>query len=347
MAQFFNSLIGYRRSDQATGVPHDAAQTSFPLARRFALLRQHGSFTLAYSAAVQKGLDYFGNEHGFIAYKAVGRSALSLADPVAPLEHRRELIGQFVEAKPDVSFWQVSRPTAEILSSMGFAVNEMGTDSRLDLESYKRKSLRHDFNRVVRDGYVTRECSAASIGIDIIKAVSDRWRQTRTFKDREVAFLNRPIVLDDEPDVRKFFTFDRDGTLVAFAFYDPVYQDGEVTGYSTSFKRWVPEADSKIGNAILQSAIETFRAEGRKWLLLGLSPMADVEDKEFRHDRFVSGGFRRAFRSKLYNRFVYPLQGHAAHKRDYKGVAEQTYCAFNTRIALPHVIKMLRACYRS
>ena len=272
VAQFFNSLIGYGRAGRASDIPQDAAQASFPLARRFDFLRQHGNFTLAYSAAVQKGLDYFGNEHGFIAYKAVGRSALALADPVAPLEHRRELIRQFVEAKSDVSFWQVSRPTAEILSSMGFAVNEMGTDSRLDLTNYKRKSLRHDFNRAAKDGYVTKESTAASVGIDAIRTVSDRWRQTRTFKEREVAFLNRPVVLDDEPDVRKFFTFDRDGTLVAFAFYDPVYQDGEVIGYSTSFKRWVPEADSKICNAILHSAIETFRAEGRKRLLLGLSP---------------------------------------------------------------------------
>ena len=170
MAQIFGSLIGYRRGDEATDV---AAQASFPFARRLDLLRQHGNFTLAYSAAVQKGLDYFGNEHGFIAYKAVGRSALSLADPVAPLEHRRELIGQFVEAKSDASFWQVSRPTAEILSSMGFAVNEMGTDSRLDLTNYKRKSLRHDFNRAVRDGYVTKESTAASVGIEAIRAVSD------------------------------------------------------------------------------------------------------------------------------------------------------------------------------
>jgi lysylphosphatidylglycerol synthetase-like protein (DUF2156 family) len=346
MAQFSDSLTGDGRAD-TTDVSETAAQTSFPFARRLALLRQHGNFTLAYSAAVQNGLEYFGNEHGFIAYKSLGRSALALADPVSPPEHRRELIRQWVEAKSSVSFWQVSRPTAEILAAMGFAVNEMGTDNRIDLTSYKRKSLRHDFNRAIRDGYVTKECSAASLGIEAIKTVSDRWRQTRTFKEREVAFLNRPIVLEDEPDVRKFFTFDRDGTLVAFAFYDPVYQDGEAIGYSTSFKRWVPEADSKIGNAILQSAIEAFRAEGRKWLLLGLSPMADVEDKEFRHDRFVSGAFRHAFRSKLYNRYVYPLQGHAAHKRDYKGVAEQTYCAFNSRFALPCVIKMLRACYRS
>ena len=44
-----------------------AAPTGVSLERRLSFLRQHGNFTLAYSAAVQKGLEYFGNERGFIA----------------------------------------------------------------------------------------------------------------------------------------------------------------------------------------------------------------------------------------------------------------------------------------
>jgi lysylphosphatidylglycerol synthetase-like protein (DUF2156 family) len=322
-----------------------AAPTSVSLERRFSFLRQHGNFTLAYSAAVQKGLEYFGNERGFIAYKMVGGTALVLADPVAAVENRAELIRDFMKAKRNVSFWQVSRTTAEILSSMGFMVNEMGTDIRLDLPNYKRKSLRHDFNRSIKDGYVTKESTVAEVGLEAVREVSERWRETRTFKDREVAFLNRPVVLEDEPDVRQFFTFDRDGKLVAFSFYDPIYEDGQVVGYSTSFKRRIPECDSKICNAILHFAIETFRAEGRKSLYLGLSPMADIEDKEFRANTLLSRAFSGAFASKLYNRYVYPLQGHASHKRDYKGTAAQTYCAFKTGFALAHLFKMTHACY--
>src|SRR5262245_17161766 len=322
-----------------------AAPATVSPERRFSFLRQHGNFTLAYSAAVQNGLEYFGNERGFIAYKMVGGTALVLADPVAAVENRRELIRDFMKAKSKVSFWQVTRATAEILSSMGFMVNEMGTDIRLDLPNYKRKSLRHDFNRSVKDGYVTREGTVAEVGLEAVREVSERWRETRTFKDREVAFLNRPIVLEDEPDVRKFFTFDPTGRLVAFSFYDPIYQDGQVVGYSTSFKRRIPEADSKICNAILHFAIETFRAEGRQSLYLGLSPMADIADQEFRPNRLLSAAFRHAFASKAYNRYIYPLQGHASHKRDYKGVAEQTYCAFKTGFALAHLFKMTHACY--
>jgi phosphatidylglycerol lysyltransferase len=311
---------------------------------RLALVRQHGTFTLAYSAAFQNGLEYFGSSDGFIAYKMVGGTAFALADPVTAPERREELVRQFIRSHPDVCFCQVSRPTAELLAAMGFKVNEMGTETRIDLTNYKRKSMRKALKRVTGDGHVIRESSSDAVGIDEIKSVSERWRQTRTYKDKEVAFVNRPIVHEDEIDVRKFFAFDRDGNLVAFAFYDPIYRDGEVVGYSTSFKRRLPEADPFICGAILQVALDKFRAEGRNTLLLGLSPMADIEDKEFRHDSWLSRGFRHAFRCPLFNRFVYPLQGHAAHKREYRGTSEQTYFAFNKFFALPRVLKLLRAC---
>jgi lysylphosphatidylglycerol synthetase-like protein (DUF2156 family) len=197
---------------------------------------------------------------------------------------------------------------------------------------------------VTINGYVIKEASSTSIGIDKIEAVSNGWRQTRTYKDREVGFLNRPIVLGDEVDVRKFFAFDPAGNLLAFSFYDPIYRDGRVIGYSTSFKRRLPEADPLICYAILQFAIDAFRQEGRNLLFLGLSPMADIDDKEFRHSVFLSAGFGHAFVCPLFNRFIYPLQGHALHKRQFRGSAEQTYFAFNRRLALPRVIKLLRAC---
>jgi lysylphosphatidylglycerol synthetase-like protein (DUF2156 family) len=320
------------------------AQSSLSFGDRLALLRRHGSFTLAYSAAVQDGLEYFADDHGFLAYKMVGGTALALADPVAPPEHCEGLIRAFVQAKSDVCFCQASRSTAELLAGLGFKVNEMGTETRIELADHKRKSLRKALKRATNIGYVIKEISSASIGIDKIEAVSDGWRQTRTYKDREVGFVNRPIVLGDEADVRKFYAFNGDGDLVAFSFYDPIYQDGQVVAYSTSFKRRLPDSDPFICSAILQSAIDAFREEGRKWLFLGLSPMADIEDKEFRHSAFLSASFGHAFVCPLINRFFYPLQGHAAHKREFRGSAEQTYFAFNRGLALPRMLKLLRAC---
>jgi lysylphosphatidylglycerol synthetase-like protein (DUF2156 family) len=163
-------------------------------------------------------------------------------------------------------------------------------------------------------------------------------------KNREMTFLTRPAILDDEVDVRKFFTFDHKGSLQAFAFFDPIYKAGEVVGYLSSAKRRLPEADSLVGYAILRQAIRTFQAEGKVILSLGLSPLCGIEDRELSSSRLVSFGFRAVYRSRLFNELIYPLQGFAAHKGSFCGSAEQTYCAFKRGLALSQLVKMPRAC---
>src|ERR1700681_2946927 len=325
------------------------AMSAVPVDLRIPLLRQYGTFTQAYSATFQPALIHFGDAHGFQAYRMVGRTAFALADPITAPENRRDLLARFVAKCDDVCFVQASRPTAEILASLGFMVNEMGTETRIDLgafrfEGRKQRTFRRAINRIGGSGYVTRECSAAELGETIIKAVSDRWRRTRPIGHREVAFMTRPIVHIDEIDVRKFFSFDATGKLVAFGFFDPIYDRGRVVGYLDAFRRRLPEADPLINYAITRHAIETFQSEGRKWLFLGLSPFADIEDKEFQKNWLVRRAFRFIYENTLYNRFFYAVKGLAAHKREYGGVTEQTYFAFNTLPALPRLIKVLRAC---
>jgi lysylphosphatidylglycerol synthetase-like protein (DUF2156 family) len=332
------------RGDVRRSASRVARQSTLSFDRRLSLLRQYGTFTNSYSAAFQDGLEYFGNDQGFLAYRMVGGTALVLADPLVSPENREGLIREFLQAKSDVCFCQVSPPVASLLASMGFTVNEMGTESWIELAGYKMRNLRRALKRMTENGYVIKECTSASVGTEKIASASERWRNTRTYKSREVCFLNRPIVLGDEVDVRKFFAFDRDGDLVAFSFFDPVYQDGQVASYVAAFKRRLPEVDPLMCSAIMQFAIDAFQREKRKSLYFGLSPLADIEDKDFRHSAFLSLNFRHAFQCPLFNRFVYPLLGHATHKRRYGGTAEQTYFAFNTGWALPRMCKLLKAC---
>ncbi len=176
---------------------------------------------------------------------------------------------------------------------------------------------------MVKGGFVTRECSLAEVGIDKVKAVSDAWRQTREPPREEVAFLNRPLVLAEEPDVRRFFTFDSDGKLVAFGFFDPVYEGGKLVGYTSQHNRHLPEADAMVHFAIKRVAIEIFQKEGLKVLHLGLSPFADVlKEQEFKANRnwTTSYYFDRAYKSWVFNRFIYANQGLETHKRVYRGV---------------------------
>ena len=323
-----------------------------PLDIRRSLLRQHGNFALAYSVTFQPGLEHFGDEAGFLSYRTVGSTALVLSNPVAATDKRTALINRFVEEKGDVCFWQISRPVAEILAGLGFSINEMGTESHINLANYNfagpapaKRNLRRAYNRMLDCGYTTCECPVASLNLQELEAVSVKWRRTRLVKNRETMFLVRPVVLEDEPDVRKFFTFDRDGQLKAFAFFDPVYEGGEVVGYLCSTRRRLPEADSLVGYAQMRHAMESFQQEGKRYLFLGLSPLANIEDKEFTYNWLVRCSFRFVYANALFNRFLYPLQQLTKHKGAFAGTAAQSYYAFNRHPSLPRLIKVLSASY--
>jgi lysylphosphatidylglycerol synthetase-like protein (DUF2156 family) len=316
---------------------------------RLQALRKYGNFALAYSATFQPGLDFFGSEEGFLAYKQVGSTAFVLSNPLAPIDRCEDLIRRFVSERRDVCFWQASRHVAEIVEKIGFRVNEMGTETRLELDSYgfdgpRKRNFRRALNRSACCSYTIAERSVSSLDRKELRAVSERWRQTRGVKSREMTFLTRPAVLDDEVDVRKFFAFAPNGSLQAFAFFDPIYAGGEVVGYLCSAKRRLPEADALVGYAILHHAIRAFQDERRAILSLGLSPLCGIEDKDLSSSRLMSFAFRAVYRSRLFNELVYPLQGFAAHKSAFCGSAEQTYCAFKRGLALSQLVKMPRAC---
>jgi lysylphosphatidylglycerol synthetase-like protein (DUF2156 family) len=236
-----------------------------PEGTRRALLHQHGNFALAYSAAFQPGLSYFGDRDGFLSYKMVGRTAFVLSNPLADAVRCQTLLEQFIATKKDVCFAQVSRPIAEILSRLGFYVNEMGIETSLDLGTFdfrgpSKRNFRTAVRRFEAGGYTARESSIAAIDLDHSHAVSEQWRRTRTTKRHELAFLVRPVVLADETDVRKFFIFEPSGKPVAFAFFDPLYEKGALTGYLSSTRRRLPDIEPLAGYYLLHSAIEKFKA---------------------------------------------------------------------------------------
>lgn len=344
------TTVGFAPTSLTTGRERTRSQTTVAPAVRIALLRQHGTHSQAFSATFQAGLEHFGDERGFLAYKTVGGTALVMSDPIAAPGNIPDLISRFLQQHPDACFWYLSPAVAKVLAARGFYVNSMGYDTSIDLTTYdfngpKKKPLREGYNRMVKRGYVTRECTLAEVGIDKIKALSEAWRLTRPIRFKEVCFLNRPLVVAEEPDVRRFFTFDRSGKLVAFGFFEPVYEGGKVVGYTSQHNRHLPEADCMVHFAIKRVAIETFQKEGLKVLHLGLAPFADVlEDEELKASRhwLTALFFNFAYKNSLVNRFVYSNKGIEAHRRVYRGVQRQNYYAFKGPAW--RVVKGLRAC---
>jgi lysylphosphatidylglycerol synthetase-like protein (DUF2156 family) len=126
-------------------------------------------------------------------------------------------------------------PAGEHPRATRVLVNELGLETWLDLTSYgfegqRKRNLRKATRRIAKLGYVIRECPLTALDINEVKAVSAAWRRTRTYRNREVGFLNGPISFEDDPDVCRFFAFDSDGRMMAFCICDPMYEAGTIVG---------------------------------------------------------------------------------------------------------------------
>lgn len=313
----------------------ESSDSAIDLEKRLHLFRQHGDFSIAYSTAVQPCLEYFGDEHGYIAFRKRWGCVFVLGDVVAPESTRASLLDQFLKQHPRASFCQVQHSTATLLAERGYYVNEIGIDTTIQLQEYtfagkSKEWLRYAANWTDRRDYriVESEFESAPSLTDEVELVSEAWRKTRTVKRKEVRFLNRPIVMQDESDVRKFFFYAPDGQqLLAFVFLDPIYLHGERIGYVTSIKRRHPDAPIYAEQALMKRIIETLQAEGVQQLKLGLSPLAQIEDKTFRKSWLLHKWFRYSFSAGWVNRYFYHLAGHAAYKQRFRGEEEKLYMA--------------------
>lgn len=327
----------------------DQIETSVTREQRWDLMTRHGDFSLAYSTAVQPRLNYVGDERGYIAYRSRWAMAFALGDLVAPAAHQPALLREFLNTQKRVSFCQVTRGTAQLLADAGFFVNEMGVDTTLDLQDYDFKGkekewLRYAANWSTRRGYRIEEASFEEVSPSRVESVSEAWRKTRTVKRKEVRFLNRPIVMQDEPDVRKFFFVSPENEVLAFIFLDPLYRGGEKVGYVTAIKRRHPDAPQYAEQAIMKSIIERLQEEGVAELKLGLSPMAWIEDDEFTSSAWTRWLFQSTFQSRWVNRYFYNVVGHADYKRRFRGREEKLYFATPTRMTTMRMLSLIGLC---
>jgi lysylphosphatidylglycerol synthetase-like protein (DUF2156 family) len=317
--------------------------------QRLDLVAEHGDFSLAYTTAVQKGLKYFGDERGYIAFDNRLGYTFVLGDPVAAPSEREPLIRRFLAAHRRVAFCQISQATALIVQRCKFYLNEMGVDSILTLPGYDfrgqdKKWLRTAEAWTSRRGYITREESTHRVGVEQIQSVSLAWRATRTVKKKEVRFLNRPFSASEEPGTRRFYFFDSNQRLLAFVFFDPLHRDGRLIGYVACSKRRHPDAPAYAEQAILKHAIEVFQREGCEELRLGLSPLAGIDDRDFRSSWFVRQLFQCAFNSNMINRLFYNVQGHAEYKRRYRGREDKVYFATQSLLNPVQMAAFIKVC---
>ncbi len=320
---------------------------------RIEKLQQHGYGSLAYSS-LQKGLQYFMHPQlGYIAYTPLRdgpNSVCVLADPICSKENLKALIEEFMKEKSDPIFLHISHDTGKVLNDMGFAVNELGVETVIEIQKFntvgnKKQQLRNARNGAKKDNLTVAEIEAVDDAmLKSFKKISDGWMKEKVISDNEMQFIVRPVVFVDEIDVRKFVAI-KDNEVVGFVIFDPMYENGKVVGYMANHLRTNLERTYSVVDFIILEAIEKFKQEGKRDLSLGLSPLAKVDDsQEFKHSKLLKAHFKYAFERA---NFLYNFKNLARHKLKYRpeldgAREEKVYCAMKTRFFLIRLYDVYR-----
>lgn len=307
-------------------------------------LRQHGREAISY-ATMQEGMEYFVDECGYIAFVTAEHPVLArrprrivLCDPVCARADYPRIIGRFLADNPRALFTVISEECAAVLRTMGFKANSIGYETELPIQTYNTKGdwkeldlIRRARNEARREGITIREeLAVENIDRAQFDAVTASWIASKKVNDREIWLFARKPVYGPEPDVRKFVAFDRSGRVAGFAFYDPIYRDGRVVGYSGNTSRCDEQRYARLTTAVHMVAIEQFKTEGKEVLNLCLAPFCKLELGRFNDDPFMKGFFQLSAR---YGNDIYNFSGLAFHRSKYRGTEKAIYYASNNPLA--------------
>jgi lysylphosphatidylglycerol synthetase-like protein (DUF2156 family) len=305
-------------------------------------LKQYGRESLSY-ATLQDGMEYFIHDKGYIAYTSVRHPVFAprgrwmvLSDPICAREDLSTVIDEFVKVRPRAAFVVISEHCGEVLRERGFKVNCLGYESELPIQTYRTGGNWKDLdlikrarNEVKREGIVIKEEPTDRVQQANLSEVSARWIANKKVNDREIWIYARRPVFDNEDDVRKFVAYDKEGRAIGFVFYDPMYRDGRVFGYSANISRCDEARYGRLGTAVHMEAMEKWKQEGHEVLNLMLAPFVKLDNGRYNDDRMVKMFLEASAR---YGNDIYNFLGLSFHKAKYRGSERSMYFASNALI---------------
>jgi lysylphosphatidylglycerol synthetase-like protein (DUF2156 family) len=327
------------------------------LERRLELVKEYGSGTMAYSTLQRSSqganiLQYFEpDKNGFIAYTeadVLGKRTIALGDPIAPASQKEALIQAFSSHFSHPVFFQAGYETGQLLEQNGFYVNRFGTDTLVDVPEFKTtgnkmEAIRRQINNDSKEGIIVQELPIETVSRKELDAITQQWIQSRMVKTGEMSFLVRPALSEPEPYVRKLFAI-KDGSIVGFAYYDPIFKEGQTIGYFAGINRTLPNAPNGTAYLLDVTMIQKLKDETMPLFSLGLSPFSQVtEDQPFKHSKFTEWYFN--FNYKNFNS-LYNYKGQEQRKRTYRGRQEPVFFASKGRAIQPvlDVLATYKAC---
>jgi phosphatidylglycerol lysyltransferase len=260
-------------------LPHERA-----IAQR--ILEQYGRSPIDYFKLWPDKSYYFSDDQSsFIAYKTAWNVAISLGDPVGPVDHLEGLTRDFMQFCFDngwtTAFHQVLLDLLPMYRRLGFNVLKIGEDAIIDLEKFctetvRSRNFRHAKSRFEKEGYIlSRHLPPhARELLDEVEEVSDDWLTLPGRRER--GFTLGQFRRDYVNETPLFVLKDPGGHILAFVNEVPAYRPGRAT---IDLMRHRAEIPNGAMDYLFLGLLLALREAGYKEFDLGLAPFTGVGDR--------------------------------------------------------------------
>jgi phosphatidylglycerol lysyltransferase len=274
----------------------------------------------------------------FLMYQINGRSWVALGDPIGARDAQEELVWRFRELSDRHAGWtvfyQVSAERLPLYVDLGLAVMKLGEEARVSLPDFSlegsaRAELRTQRRRAERDGAVFEVLQPQQLPalLPKLQAVSDAWLEDKAVAEKSfsVGAFSRDYIGNFPVAVVRCGE-----ELVAFA---SLWIAGTGDEIAVDLMRFGADAPRGAMDFLFVELMLWGRAQGYRWLNLGMAPLAGLERHPLAPAWHRVGNF--VFR---YGEHFYNFDGLRRYKAKFNPVWESKYLASPGGLALPRVL---------
>jgi len=274
----------------------------------------------------------------FLMYQIKRQSWIALGDPIGEREAQEELVWRFRELSDRHAgravFYQVSAERLPLYVDLGLTVMKLGEEARVALSDFAlegsaRAELRTQRRRAERDGasFEVLQPQQVPALLPKLQAVSDAWLADKAVAEKGFSVGSfSPQYISNFP-----VAVVRCGQeLVAFA---SLWVAGTGEEIAVDLMRFGPDAPRGAMDFLFVELMLWGRAQGYRWLNLGMAPLAGLERHPLAPAWHRVGNF--VFR---YGEHFYNFDGLRRYKAKFNPVWESKYLACPGGLALPRVL---------
>lgn len=282
---------------------------------------------------------------GYVAYRVSHNIAVTVGGPVYTRESSADEIAAAFEEFAAAQGWRVAWYSVdETFARPGFRTIHVAEESllytdNLEFKGKKFQNIRTARNRAQKEGVravwtTWAECSVERR--EAIAALSEQWVSDKALP--EMGFTLGGLEELRDADTTLLLALSDDGQLHAVTSWLPVYEGGELAGYTLDFMRRDPRGFRPAVEFLLAEAAVIAGGEGLAWVSLSGAPLARSDEPTSLTEVLLE-------KTGATIEPLYGFRSLAASKHKFHPTHRGWYLAYDDELALANIALAVVSCY--